>query len=310
VLGIFLTGILLHSFTHADAWIRVRPHIVVDAESEVRLSQLVDDNGLSPETLHKLSAIRVSRAPGAGEQQVLSAASLMDALRPVVLEERRQQKVEFIVPKSVIVDTGARDLTADLVKGEILQAWQPLCVECRLVFDSLSLPQIAGVRDWRLQVKPELPRGSFAIAVELTRVRAQKVNAWVNGRLQVQRQVPVSTRLITAGERLQSQDIKWEYRDTSLAFDGIPAADEIPGKSLRQSLRAGEILWRNLIAKDRAIRRGEPVVVKSGAGDWEVSINAVAQQDAYIGDVITLKNIKTNSALIGQVVGAGEAVLQ
>ncbi len=76
------------------------------------------------------------------------------------------------------------------------------------------------------------------------------------------------------------------------------------------NLRAGDTLWLGLIEKEKAIRRGELVQVKSGEGLWEVSMTFVAQQDAVVGDVINLKNPKTNNVLTGQVTGFGEVELR
>ncbi|HMN69253.1 MAG TPA: flagellar basal body P-ring formation chaperone FlgA, partial [Bdellovibrionales bacterium] len=101
----------------------------------------------------------------------------------------------------------------------------------------------------------------------------------------------------------------WEFRDTSFAVDGTPEEDQIDGKKVKLGLRAGDILWSGSLEKEMAIRRGDPIVVKSGTGMWEVSVNAVAAQDASIGDVISLKQ-KNGAQLTGMVVGQGEVELR
>ena len=47
-----------------------------------------------------------------------------------------------------------------------------------------------------------------------------------------------------------------------------------------------------------------------GEKNWEVSLSVVAQQDAYIGDIVNLKHPKTNTTLVGQVTGQGEVELR
>src|ERR1035437_9579064 len=100
----------------AEAMLRIRPHIVVSPGSEVKLSQLVDGQGLSTELMNKMSAIALSVAPAYGEKQELANANLTSVLRPLIQEERGRTtgKLHVIIPKVVVIDTTKRGLDADL----------------------------------------------------------------------------------------------------------------------------------------------------------------------------------------------------
>lgn len=174
----------------------------------------------------------------------------------------------------------------------------------------MSLPAIQGVRDWTLRLKAELPRGSFSVPVSIIREDTAPVNAWISGRVVAKKKVPVLRRIMAANERLQDKDYAWEFRDVSFAMDGVPAAEDMIGRQVKQMMRAGDIVYSGMIVKEKAIRRGEMVQVRSGAGMWEVTMMVVAQQDAVIGDTINLKNLKTNNILVGQVTGLGEVELR
>jgi len=300
--------------THAapEVLLRVRPHVVVSPQSEVKLAQLVEAEGLSPEASRRLQEISLSRAPEFGERQELESVTLTSILRPIVQMERqlRGGRVHLSIPKVVIVDTVKREITDQLVKDELLQAWQPLCEECRLEIEGLSLPLVQGVRDWTLKIKAELPRGSFSVPVSGVRQDSSPFQAWVSGRLLTKRKVPVANRIFQMNERVQPEDFEWQFRDTALAMDGIPEEDDIIGRQVKRAVRAGDVLWRSLLEKDKAIRRGDLVTVRSGESQWEVSINVVAQQDAYVGDTVNLKHPKNNTPLVGRVVGQGEVELR
>ena len=304
--------VLQMNLANAEALIRVRPHVVVTPASDVKLMQLVDAQGLSKESENILQSTPMTKAPEYGERQELAQASLMAVLRPIVQAERGKTgaTVHLLLPKNVIVDTLKRELTQEMVWAELLQVWQPLCSDCKLELEGLSLPAIQGVRDWSLKLKSELPRGSFAVPVSIVREDTAIVNAWISGRLIARRKVPVLKRALSANERIQKQDYTWEYKDTSFSTDGAPDPEEMIGRQVRQGLRAGDILWAGLVLREKAIRRGEMVQVTSGAGTWEVSMMVVSQQDAVIGDIINLKNPKTNNILVGQVTGLGEVELR
>lgn len=304
--------LIIGSAAQADVLLRVRPHIVVTPDSDVTLSQLVDAPNLSKENQEKLRSVLVTKAPAFGERHELASASLMPLLRAVVENERSRGKdrVHVVLPKAVVVDTMKREINPELVSSELKQAWQPLCNDCQLSIEALSLPKVDGVRDWSLKVKAELPRGTFSVPVDLIRENGSLLPAWISGRLVTKRKVPVTRRVMAPSERLQPHDFTWEYRDTAYSYDGIPAADELLGKRVRQGLRAGEVIWRSLLEKEKAIHRGDLVQVRSGQGMWEVSLSVIAQQDAYIGDVVSLRNPKTNNPLMGEVVGHGEVELR
>jgi len=304
--------LLISELVSAEVMLRVRPHVVVAPGSEVKLEQIIDAEGLSPEGRAKLSTINLSVAPAAGERQSLAQANISSVLRPIVQAERENSssRVHVVIPKTVIIDTVKREISEAMVTAELMQAWQPLCADCRLEIEALSLPRIDKIRDWTMKLKAELPRGGFSIPVELIRENGSSFSAWISGRLLTKKEVPVAKRMLKANDRLQPEDVAWEYRDTSFAFDGIPTKEDLVGKHMKQGLRAGEVLWRGLIEKEKAIRRGDTVTVKSGDGIWEVSMNVVAQQDAFIGDIVNMKHPKTNAALVGRVVARGEVELR
>lgn len=310
--GILALHFLFSPAAFGEALIRVRPHVVVQPGSDVKLAQLVDAQGLSAEAEAALQGTNMAKAPAYGERHQLAQASLMEVLRPIIQSERGRIRgqVRLLMPKSVTVDTLKRELNAEMVWRELQQVWQPLCADCKLELEGLSLPAIQGVRDWSLKLKAELPRGSFSVPVTIIRADTAPVSAWISGRLVTKRKVPVLARALATGERIQEKDIRWEFRDTSFATDGVPEAADLANRQIRQGMRAGEVLWAGMILKEKAVRRGELVQVRSSEGIWEISMTVVAQQDAYIGDTINLKNPKTNSILVGQVTGQNEVELR
>ncbi|MGE4133416.1 MAG: flagellar basal body P-ring formation chaperone FlgA [Bdellovibrionales bacterium] len=309
VMGLIL---FLAADASAQALLRVRSHVVVAPGRDVHLIQLVDFHGLSTASEEKLRSTILTQAPEYGDRQELARSGLVELLRPIVQEERKRSKIQvkLVIPSSVIVDTLKREMDPSMVASELIEVWQPSCPDCQMEVEGLSLPAVQGVRDWSLQIKPDMPSGSFSIPINIIRMDHAPVQAWVSGRLKIKRNVPVLTRSLAMGERIQTPDFKWEYRDTSYNLDGIPAENAILGMKVKRAMRAREVVWASLLEREKAIRRGELVQLKSSEQNWEVSVSAIAQQDAVVGDVITLKNPKTNASMMGQVVADGEVVLK
>jgi flagella basal body P-ring formation protein FlgA len=309
----YVLGLLILTGTaHAQIFLRVKSHLVVMPGAEVRLSQLVDAQGASAELQKKLDAVILTTAPAIGEKQEIANAQLTSLLRPIVQDERDNggPAVQVVVPKSVIIATEKHELNTSAVQKELIQAWQPLCGDCHLEIDALSLPKVADVRDWSLKMKAELPRGGFSIPVELIRENNSSTPAWISGRLIVKRRVPVARHLLNINDRIAREDVAWEFRDVSFAVDGVPTEEDLAGKHMKQSLRNDEVLFRGMLEREKAVRRGDLVQLKSSEGMWEITMSVVAQQDGFIGDTVSFKNPKTNNILMGQVVGQGEVELR
>ncbi len=296
----------------ADLYIRVRPNVLVTPGAQVTLEHLVDPQGLNRELLGQLRAVAVSMAPAASERQTLNDARVTSLIRPIVQNVRRDRKlkIHLIVPKTVTIASSRGELTTELVRQELAEVWQALCGLCQIEFIGLTLPQQVQVQDWRLQVRPELPSGSFNIPLQLTQLDGKVVQTWVSGRLIIKRKVPVANRVLNLRERVTPKDFDWQFRDTSYAIDGIPTTEDIIGRRLRQGLRVGEILWKGTLERERAVRRGDVVQIRSTHPTWEVSLSAIAQEDGFIGDVINLKNMKSNTLLMGHVTNPGEVELR
>jgi flagella basal body P-ring formation protein FlgA len=302
-------SLALGSMARAETFIRVRPNVYAPPNSEVKLSQLVDSDGLSPSVQAKLRSIAVSKAPDEGERQEIDDANIMAVLRPIVQEERVRSKrqIQLIVPKTVTVVTSHNELDRKQIESELMQAWKPLCARCQLDIQSLNIPNVKNIRDWSLKISGDLPKGSFSVPMNIIRADGSPLSAWVSGRLIVKRRVPVATHLLNINERVTAKDFDWIYKDTSYAIDGIPTAEDLVGQRLKQGLRADDILWKNMLERERAVRRGDLVQIRSSSGSWEVTMNAVAQEDGFVGDMINLKTAKSNTTLVGEITGHGEA---
>jgi flagella basal body P-ring formation protein FlgA len=296
----------------AEEMVRVKSHIVVAPTSNVSLAQLLDLSGTSAEFLKSVQAISLTVAPDKGERIEISGSAVTSLLRDVVAAEkiRSAGNVRILVPSQIVVDTVKRTIDEKMVREELLQAWKPLCSDCELEIRNLSIPKVENIVDWSLKLKAELPKGSFAIPVEITREGAAPLQAWINGQTRVQRKIPVAKRLMNIGERITSADVALESVDVTYSIDGTPTLEELVGKKLRRAVRAADPIWSSYIEREVALHRGESVRVSSAEGIWEVSMNAIADKDAFVGDTVSLKNPRTNKILTGVVVAQGEVELK
>ncbi len=290
----------------AKGEIVVRPQSLIQHGSPVVLGDIIDMTSLDKTMKDKLSSVPLAAAPSAGEKLVFSSAAISSFIRTSLANDKSVPHMR--IPNHVTIERSTHHWEQPVIEKELLSFWQELCVECQLEIDHLTLP--AGMfESWAINPKRELPHGGFSVPVTVSK-DGQSNTFWIQGNLVIRKSVPVAKRAFFFGERVQGKDLAWTFRDVTFAQDGIPLEEEIIGRRVKSSIRANDIIFAGTLEREKALKRGDVARVISGHGEWEVSINAVAQADAEVGDTVTLKNPKTNKEVTGVVVAKDEVEIQ
>jgi flagella basal body P-ring formation protein FlgA len=303
--AIVFTILMFPLMAFAKGEIIVREHSLIHHGSPVVLGDIVDMQGIDEKLKSNLIKVPLAAAPAVGETIEFSSAAISGLLRNSL---NFADLPHVKIPHRVVVERPSHKWNQANVEKELLQLWQPSCLDCRLLLDHLTLP--AGSFDnWKINAKADLPHGNFSVPLEVEK-DGQSATLWLQGQLIIKKFVPVTKREIFFGERIQAGDVDWAWRDVTMAQDGIPSSSEVVGRRVKTSLRVSDIVFSGSLEREKALRRGEVARVISGHGDWEVSINAIAQQDAEVGDTVTLKNPRTNRDLTGVVVSKDEVEIR
>lgn len=291
-----------------DALIQLKPVVEVDGTSEhITFADLINAHGLDDSQLKELRAVRLADSPKAGESRSFTALALEETLRPLVktIESQIGEKVSVRVPMRVTVTRKIFHLTKEAVEDELRKEFRALCEDCGILIDKLRIPVLNGSAanlSWKLRIRPELPKGGFSIPLEV-KSDGQERTYWVSGQLTVDRLVPVLKRAVQIGEKLRSEDFEMEKRDVTFALDASPTKAEIELSIVSRQLAAGQILYRNSLKREMAVKLGEVVKVITGGeskgATWQISIEGVAQGSAYLGDVVKVKIPKTQKLVSG-----------
>lgn len=297
------------SIAKAKAPIRLKSYFKIETGEKMTLAQLVERNDVSPAAYKRMENVTLGSAPEVGEQRIFSSKVLAEAMRA----DSELAKIDAIIPNKVTVENRGFILNEDAVKEELLEKWKTACVECELSIKRLGLPMLPKELEnkaWAIEADSQVPKGHFTVKLFVKRDNGSEALYWINGKVEVRKLVPVLTRSLLSGQRLANEDFRWEWRDITMAQDGFPNENSIVGQKLRLSTQAGQILYFQNLAREKAIHRGEVVRAIVGEGTWQVSLEAVTESDGYIGDMINLKNRQSNKLLSGEVIGRGEVKIR
>lgn len=290
-----------------DALIQLKPVVEVDGTSQdITFADLINSHGLAKEQLKELRAVRLADVPRAGESRSFTALALEETLRPFVktIEEEIGEKVSLRIPMRVTITRRVFRLTKESIEDALHKEFRALCGDCEFEVANLRVPALPNATElsWKLRARPELPKGGFSIPLE-AKVDGQDKMYWVSGQLAVHRTVPVLTRAVQMGERIRTEDIVMEKKDVTFAMDQSPSSAEIEASVVARQLAAGQILYKNSLKRETAIKLGEIVRVVTGGesegATWQISIEGIAQGSGYLGDVVKVKIPKTQKLVSG-----------
>lgn len=289
-----------------DASIQVKSVVEVDgSQPEITLSDLIVARGVTEEVLSALKSVRLADTPKAGESRSFTSAGLEDVFSPYLrkIEAIDGHKISLRIPTRVTVVRKSFKLKNEDVAEQIKSQLKPYCADCTFEISGLSLPMVPAAipsgASWSIKLKPEMPKGSFSLPLEVVNEDGSKRTYWISGTLAVRRKVPVAARAIAIGERLMAEDFTLQIKDITFSNDVAASEQELASSIAARGLPAGEVIWRSSLRRELAVKNGDAVRVVAGEDGWQVMVDGIAQGGGYIGDLVKVKIPRTQKMISG-----------
>ena len=272
---------------------------------EITLGDLIVARGVSPEALEKLQRVRLADVPSPGESRSFTGLGLEQIFRPLLreIETKTGEKINLRVPARVIVMRKSFRLLPTDVDRELKKSLAELCRDCQFEITSLSLPvvpaNISAGSTWSIHLKQEMPHGSFSVPLDVANEDGSRRTYWITGSVVITKKVPVASRSLNAGERVNDEDYTIESRDVTFASDVAPAPADFKTSLMSRAIAAGQVIWRSALRREMAVKNGDVVKVLAGADGWQISIDGIAQSAGYIGDTVNVKIPRTQKLVSG-----------
>ncbi|MBT4761843.1 MAG: flagellar basal body P-ring formation protein FlgA [Bdellovibrionaceae bacterium] len=290
----------------AQPVVKVLKEVALVRSGRIFLKDIIDNNSLNKELLRVIGRIDLGNVPELGERRIFKRQHLSEIIR----KKAEFKNYTIIIPKETLAFRAHSRLTGPSVSKQFVKKWQNDCVPCKIEITNLVLPDVTQLVSWKIGDLKSLPRGSFNLPILVTTLNHKSRSFWVSGKVKVRKVVPVLLRQISFGQRLQPYDVKMKEMDVTYLSKNNLSLEDVLGKKLTRSHRANEVLERNNIYRERALKRGEIVRVKVGSSMWEISIDAQAEQSGYIGELVKMKNLQSGKMFSARVLGNGEAIVE
>ena len=296
----------------AENSIRVKPLIEVQNVRNITLGLISEFKGLPEDTQKNLASVVLGNAPKKGEKRVFSSPAIAMAFRKHLTKEQIKG-LKLVIPSEVVIRVKDRSLKKENIKKELSEIWKGYCADCSFKIQMMSLPyikNISDVEDWSVDAGKEPAKGNFNLPMYIKMKGQNLKQYWLTGHSRVYKRVPVLKKAMAHGERFSKKNVHILDKDITFAYDSTPNLKDIYGKQCSQAMRAGAIIWQNRVLREKALTRGEIVKLVIGNELFELSTLGKAESDAYVGDSVRVKNLKTNKVVSGLVVRKGEVRLE
>ena len=212
----------------------------------------------------------------------------------------------FKVPSIVKVAFASTPISKQEVQRKITNYLTARCADCEYSISIQSVPNPAN-RQWGLDLTQLSPKGGFLVPVRDGENRQLK---WISGTIRVSRLTPVTTKMISQGERVNAQDLQMSMMDVTFAKDSPLRIEDAQGQLAARTLPVGTPVWASDLKREPAAKRGQIVKAVIGDDTFEVTVNMQAEDNGFVGDLIKVKNLDTQKILSAQVTDKGVVKLQ
>ncbi len=311
-----LSVLPLHDAAGADAWakeaeavemhgkLQALPVVLKQkatvADEYIRLGDLF--SGLDADTDKKI----VAPAPVLGKEAILTAEWLKKLAQTNKIDWTPADGKASITVHRDAYEIGTDEIKTILIK-ELKQHGLPENAD--LLIQSGSLPVLVPLKSsWLLQpVQTEFnaTRQTFEAKMNLFINSEKKDDLFFAGKAQIFITVPVAKQDLKSGRILTRDDLQMDniVLGTGRRRPDPVNIDDLIGKEVKRSLRAGQQISPNDVQTQVMVAKGKIVTLNFTKGGVMLSAKGKALENGGLGDTVRVMNIQSKSVIQGTVSG-------
>ncbi len=302
LLSLIIICFSLQSFAERQSVV-VHGESLIENQKTVLLGDIAELSGFDPDILKLVQNIEVIEAPPAGERRRFTSIGFAQILRQKLGEIEDAAEIDLKIPNEVLISKKILKITSADIEAEFMKELKKQCESCDFEVSNLAMPIMNQVltagTTWRIKLGAQIPKGSFSLPLEMKYDDGTRRLYWLGGTLTVRKLVPVAQHNLAVSENMKTEDYRFEKHDITFVNDSIASENDLKSAVTARNIMANQVIEASAIRKPSAIRYGDVVRVMIGEEGWQVSIEGVAQQNAYKGDMLKVKIGRSQKIISG-----------
>jgi flagella basal body P-ring formation protein FlgA len=264
--------------------------VEVSPRHQLSMYDVVETRNMTDETAEQLQDIKLPEA----RSGIIEKSEIVKLLRDI--------KAHFILPSEMKIIRSHGNVSRMEVERKIKNKIYSQCENCDVVIQISSVPANMTA-DWALDLNINLTKNN--IMVPLSSTEGSDLKGWVVADVRRYQDVPVLNRNVKIGDVLTKDMFSTEKRQILNATDTVKSVGAVSGMQAARYLTAGQVLQFSDLKREQVLRRGQIVKAIVGGDEFEVSVNAEAQETGSIGDVVKVKNLDSQKVFAAKIVDRG-----
>ncbi len=256
-----------------------------------------------------LASQQVAQSPSPGDSLSLLGA---DVAKGLTATQTMPEEVIWKGSANITVSRSSQVITAttinDIIDGYLEKFRKTLAeAEVRFVPVEQPIPFALPVGEMTTEVIPANPAviGSNRFAIIFRVDGRVRKNMSIRGHLEVLVPVAVSATALAKDTVLAAEHFTMVNTDISDLEKPCLDINEVVGKKLSRSLKAGTVLAMSEVVTPPLVRRGEMVKMIVRQGALELSATGIAHSDGAKDQTIRVENVNSNKIVYCRVSGPG-----
>ncbi len=307
LLNIVIAIWVLFSLSQAEAAI-LRPSVSVAGE-HITLGDLFDDAGAA-------SSVIIAIAPPPGVPTAISVSRISQVARRNGIAWRNTQGLtRVVVTRSGILigdelieealAASIAEQAPNMVTKGIIEIVLTSSIDHLMVSESTLPSMSVGHMNF------DQRSGRFIAAVRVPANDNTAPLRRLTGRAYPALDIPVLTRRISPGDKIEEADINWlRLPATRISQNIIDNANDLIGFTPKRTLRPGEPLRGGDIEAPRLVEKGAIVSISYTLGRMNLSSRGRALEEGALGDTIKVLNERSHRTIEVKVTGMNEAIIE
>lgn len=151
------------------------------------------------------------------------------------------------------------------------------------------------------------PAGNGRTTVKVSCQGSQPWSLYLVATVTIRAPVAVASHTLERGSILAPDDIRLGLRDTTgLGRGYVRDLQRLVNMQLKRPLAPGEVIRLSNVVAQKAIARGDQVIIEAKAGSISVVTPGIALADGRVGQQISIRNSKSKRIIKARVSGPGK----
>lgn len=289
-------------------FIKIDENVEVHNQKKLSLYDIVELENVSKAQIEEFKSITLEEQFLQDQFQISSAS---------LIREHRQlfRGAQLNLPNTIKIKKvngkNSSALSKKQIQRDLFNHLRLQCSDCQLTLSVLTLPAFQMIDESEVRIDfADINLKSNFLSQIIVSDRHGIRSFWLSGQVKIERPTLVLNKNLNAGSRIKDEDLHTVVKDISSSMFALKDKNKIVDSVLQRTLSQGSAIQSNDLKVEFAVQRGQTVKLISTTAEFELSIQAIAEQNGAVGDNIKLKNTNTKKDLLGVVKEKGVVELQ